>query len=315
LAYAFVSICFIYATNVQILVGIRFVQGIASSMMMPVIQAYVGDITPRGREGFTMGIFNMSIFFGLSIGPVIGGGIKDYLGLKASFLSMAVLSLVGFLLSLFLLPPIREEKVVKQNRPPLPWKRLMVDREIIGLFLFRVMYTACIGIIWGFLPVLADIEFSVSSSGIGFLVMLGVLISGVINMPMGYVADRINRKSMIIIGGILVSAAMVYFAQAQHISDLVIASIIFGLGGGISMPAHTAISVFKGSETDAMGSLMGLMTMAHSLGMLAGSTLAGVMMDAFELRDAFSFGAVVSSLGVLLFFVLSYKNRLRGTRP
>ena len=161
LAYAFVSIAFIYATNVEILVGIRFIQGIASSMMMPVIQAYVGDITPQGREGFTMGIFNMSIFFGLSIGPIIGGGIKDYLGLKASFLSMAVLSLIGFLLSLFLLPPVQEEKVVRQNRPPLPWKGLLRDREIIGLFLFRVTYTACIGIIWGFLPVLADNEFSV----------------------------------------------------------------------------------------------------------------------------------------------------------
>ena len=309
LAYAFVSFSFIYATNVEILVGIRFVQGIASSMMMPVIQAYVGDITPKGREGFTMGIFNMSIFFGLSIGPIIGGGIKDYMGLDASFLSMGILSLVGFFLSLFLLPPVRDEKVVRQNRTPLPWKHLLQDREIVGLFFYRVTYTACIGIIWGFLPVLADMEFSLSSSAIGILVMLGVFISGVINMPMGYMADRVNRKVMIIIGGILVSAAMVYFSQAQNIIDLVVASIIFGLGGGISMPAHMAISVFKGNETEAMGSLMGLMTMAHSLGMLAGSTLAGVMMDVFQLRDAFSFGAVVSCLGVLLFFVLSYTKK------
>jgi predicted MFS family arabinose efflux permease len=51
------------------------------------------------------------------------------------------------------------------------------------------------------------------------------------------------------------------------------------------------------------------MTMAHSLGMLAGSTLAGVMMDLFQLRDAFSFGAAASFLGVLLFFVLSYPKK------
>lgn len=315
LAYALVSISFIFAANVEMLVGIRFVQGIASSMMMPVIQAYVGDITPRGREGFTMGFFNMSIFFGLSIGPVIGGSIKDYMGLEASFLCMGVLSLVGFFLCLFLLPPVREEKVVQQNRPPSPWKQLLQDREILGLFFFRLAYTACIGIIWGFLPVLADREFSLSSSAIGFLVMLGVFISGVIHMPMGYMADRISRKVMITSGGILVSGAMVYFSQAQNILDLVVASILFGLGGGISMPAHMAISVFKGNESEAMGSLMGLMTMAHSLGMLAGSTLAGVMMDVFQLRDAFSFGAALSFLGVLMFWGLSHakKNQERTT--
>jgi MFS family permease len=278
-------------------------------MMMPVIQAYVGDITPRGREGFTMGFFNMSIFFGLSIGPVIGGGIKDYMGLEASFLCMGVLSLVGFFLCLFLLPPVRKEKVVQQNRPPSPWKQLLQDREILGLFFFRLAYTACIGIIWGFLPVLADREFSLSSSAIGFLVMLGVFISGVIHMPMGYMADRISRKVMITSGGILVSGAMVYFSQSQNILDLVVASILFGLGGGISMPAHMAMSVFKGNKNEAMGSLMGLMTMAHSLGMLAGSTLAGVMMDVFQLRDAFSFGAALSFLGMLMFWGLSHAKK------
>ena len=56
------------------------------------------------------------------------------------------------------------------------------------------------------------------------------------------------------------------------------------------MPAHMAIAVFKGGENEAMGSLMGLMTMAHSLGMLAGSTLAGLMMDLLQLRDAFWLG-------------------------
>lgn len=305
LAYAFVSISFIFATNVETLVGIRFVQGIASSMMMPVIQAYVGDITPEGREGFIMGVFNMSIFFGLSIGPIIGGVIKDYIGLDASFLCMGALSLIGFFLSLFLLPPVHEEKVRRLNRPPLPWKRLLQDRQVIGLFIFRITYTACIGIIWGFLPVLADTEFSLSGSTVGILVMLGVFISGVIHMPMGYLADRVSRNMMIVAGGLLVIAAMLYFSQARTLIDLVVASVIFGLGGGTSMPAHMAISVFKGNETEAMGSLMGLMTMGHSLGMMAGSIAAGWMMDAFQLRDAFLLGAVVSCMGVAVFGGLS----------
>lgn len=156
ISYALISIAFILAKNVQLLVAIRFIQGIASSMMMPAIQAYVGDITPRGREGFSMGVF----------------------------------------------------------------------------------------------------------------------ISGIIHMPMGYIADRMNRRVLIVTGGLIVGGGMVYFAQAGSLTDLIVASVVFGLGGGISMPAHMAISVFKGGQTEAMGSLMGLMTMAHSLGMLLGSIKA-----------------------------------------
>jgi len=305
--YTLISIAFVFSSNVETLIAIRFFQGIASSMMMPVIQAYVGDITPKGREGFTMGLFNMSLFMGLSLGPLMGGGIKDVFGLEASFICMGALSLIGFFLSLFLLPPISREKVLQRTRPPVKWTRIVQDREVIGLFLFRVCYTACIGIIWGFLPVLADAELSLSSSTIGVLVMLGVFISGIIHLPMGYLADRFNRTIMIMIGGLLVTASMIGFARAASVHDLIMASVLFGFGGGISMPAHMAIAVFKGGENDAMGSLMGLMTMAHSLGMLAGSTLAGLMMDLLQLRDAFWFGSGIICVGTLLFFMLSRK--------
>jgi MFS transporter, DHA1 family, multidrug resistance protein len=306
MSYACLSLAFMLAKNVTALVVIRFFQGIASSMMMPAIQAYVGDITPQGREGFTMGFFNMSIFFGLSLGPILGGSIKDYWGLGASFLSMGILSLVGFFLSLSFLPPSNEEKVIKKHRKPLPWKLLLQDREIIGLFFFRVNYTACIGIIWGFLPVFGDTQFALSSSNIGFLVMLGVFISGIIHLPMGFVADRISRRMMIVFGGLLVTGAMICFTRSNSLADLIAASVLFGLGGGVSMPAHMAIAVFKGNQSDAMGSLMGLMTMAHSLGMLMGSSFAGLMMDIADLRDAFSLGAFVSFVGVLIFFVFTH---------
>jgi len=305
LGYTLVSIGFILAPNVEALILVRFLQGIASSMMMPVIQAYVGDITPRGREGFTMGLFNMSLFMGLSLGPVIGGSINDHLGLPAAFLCMGLLSFVGFCLSLFFLPPVKQERIRSAEGPVTSWQRLIADKDVIGLFAFRVTYTACIGIMWGFLPILADRRFQLSSGAIGFLVMLGVLISGLIHLPMGYVADRLNRKLMIMVGGLLVAGAMLYYAGADSMHDLIAGSILFGLGGGISMPAHMAIAVFKGNEAEAMGSLMGIMTMGHSLGMLAGSMLAGLMMDLFFLSDAFFFGALIMVFGALVFFFLT----------
>ena len=70
-AYALVSVAFIFSDRVDLLIGVRFFQGMASAMIMPVIQAYVGDISSPGREGFIMGLFNMSMFLGLSLGPVV----------------------------------------------------------------------------------------------------------------------------------------------------------------------------------------------------------------------------------------------------
>jgi MFS family permease len=197
-AYTLISLAFVWASRVEALIAIRFIQGIASAMIMPAVQAYVGDITPDGREGFTMGLFNMSMFLGLSVGPLIGGVIKDSFSLDISFASMGILTLAGFLLSCFLLPPTKTERVVSRGKKPLAWKWLLYNRDMAGIFLFRFGYAASIGVIWSFLPVLADLEFSLSSSSIGILVMLGVFSSGLIHIPMGFLADRINKKMMVV---------------------------------------------------------------------------------------------------------------------
>jgi len=308
-AYTLVSLAFIISSSVESLIAIRFFQGIASAMIMPAVQAYVGEITPAGREGFTMGVFNMSMFLGLSFGPLIGGVIRDRFTLDASFASMGFLTFLGFLLSFFLLPPTTSERVSRRRTEPLAWKWVVYDRDMAGLFIFRLAYAACIGVIWSFLPVLADSEFSLASSSIGILVTLGVFSSGLLHVPMGFMADRLNRKTMVVVGGLIITYAIFSYTWAGSFRDLLLASTLFGIGGGIAMPALMALAVLKGNGIDAMGSVMGLMAMAHSLGMLAGSLLAGLMMDVSRLRYAFPSGAVVMILCLGFFIILTHHKK------
>lgn len=301
--YALVSVTFILFNSVSQLIFIRFLQGIASAMVMPVIQAYVGDITPQGREGFVMGLFNMSLFLGLSLGPVAGGVINDHLNMDAAFFCMGVLAVIGAGLSYVLLPATRNETAFRKSRPPLRWRAIIGDRVIIGLFSIRMVHTAGIGIIWGFVPVLADLEMGMNSSRIGILVMTGVLVSGLVQTPMGYLADRVSRKAMAVTGGSLAAVALLSYVWAHSFGHLLVSGIAFGLGGGIAMPAVMAVAVQKGHDADAMGSVMGLLTVAHSLGMLFGALLAGLMMDWYNLRGAFSLGALVMAAGLAAFCV------------
>lgn len=305
-SYAVVSAAFLFSTNIETLILIRFIQGIASAMIMPVCQAYVGDITPAGKEGFVMGMFNMSMLFGLSIGPLIGGFVKDYYSLDTAFVCMGFLSLTAFLTSLFFLPSSVTEKNTGSRKAPKEWKHIIGDRNIAGLFLFMFAYTASIGIIWAFLPVLANLEFSLSGFSTGILVTLGVLISGILHTPMGIVADKFNKRILVAAGGLVIVFSMFFFGRSECFNDLLFSSVLFGIGGGFSMPALMALAVYKGKETDAMGSVMALITTAHSLGMLIGSLAAGLIMDMSRLREAFYSGAGIMALGMILFLFLTH---------
>jgi MFS family permease len=314
LAYAFISIAFILSETIESLIAIRFVQGIASAMIMPVTQAYVGDITSPGKEGFSMGLFNSSVFFGLSIGPLAGGLIKDIYSLNIAFGLMGVFAIIAFGMAFFFLPPTASERAKKHGRNTPGWMLLLKDPNITGLIFFRFAYTACIGIIWSFLPVFAESEFSLSSTQIGFLIMLAVFISGVLQPLMGYLADRFSRKAMGIFGGLLTCYAIVSMGWAEGFYDMFIANALFGLGGGISMPAITALAVATGNKLESMGSVMGLLTMGHSLGMLVGALAGGLMMDLFHLKQAFYLGGATMLVGVIVFTVQLHFRHVPGIK-
>ena len=305
LAYFLVSIAFAFTEHVHVFILIRFLQGIASAMILPVAQAYVGEITPKGKEGFTMGLFNLSIYAGLSLGPVVGGVVKDVFGIRASFLAMGLISLIGSLLCLVLLPPRKEEKPLAQARQPVLYRVLVRNRYIGALFVFRFTFTTCIGVVWSFLPLLAGLDFHLSSSAVGVLVMLGVLTTGLLQTPMGLIADRFNKRIMIVVGGLVATGAVWSFLHAKGFWGLFMANILFGVGGGIAMPAVMAMTVIIGRQTGSMGSIMGLLTMGHSLGMFVGPILAGLMMDMFDLGLAFVAGTVIMGFGAASVILLT----------
>ena len=305
LAYFLVSIAYVWSRDVNFFILIRFIQGIASAMILPVAQAYVGEITPKHKEGFMMGLFNVSLYAGLSIGPLLGGMVKDTFGIQSSFLSMGLVSFVGFLLCLILLPPRSYERLLTTAKPPLRYRILVRNRYIGALFLFRFAYTFCIGLVWAFLPLLAHAEFKLSSSAIGVLVMLGVLISGLLQTPMGLLADRFNKRAFIAIGGLITAGAVFSFVYVQGFWGLFVANVLFGIGGGISVPAVMAMTVIIGRRTDSMGSVMALLTTGHSLGMFAGPILAGIVADVFQLSLAFVGGTVVMVIGVVVALILT----------
>ncbi len=145
--YVLVSLAFVWSESVEGLIFIRFIQGAGSAMIMPVVQAYVGEITPEGTEGYSMGLFNLSMFLSLSLGPLMGGTILDLWSMDGAFICMAGLSLTGLVLCLIFLPPLSEEKIHTLNREPVPFSMILKDWELAGLVAFRYAYTACIGII------------------------------------------------------------------------------------------------------------------------------------------------------------------------
>ncbi len=302
--YFLVSLFYAVSKSVEALILLRLGQGFASAMVLPVAQAYVGEMIPPSQEGRLMGLFNISLFGGLSAGPVMGGLIKDWLDIQASFTGMGILTLMGFLLCLVMLPKERFKKssVSRPRKKPADYMDLIKIPSVFSIFVFRTCFTTCIGITWTFLPLLAGTRIGLSSSAIGLVVMVNVLISGLLQAPMGYAADRFSKKYLTLLGGILAFLAMLLLRHAESFAQLMAINAVLGVAGGVSLPAIMAIGVIQGRKSVSMGSIMGLLALGHSIGMLAGPLLGGLLLDFFNFSVIFVSGAVVMALGILFFW-------------
>ncbi|KJS33753.1 MAG: hypothetical protein VR64_00240 [Desulfatitalea sp. BRH_c12] len=297
------SLAYIYAKNAYALILIRFFQGAVSAMVIPVAQAYAGEITPKGKEGARMGVLNLSMWIGLAGGPIIGGGIKDWLTIEAAFLSMGLVCFAGFLMSWGLLPQVDVERDLSPKRSRKRFGSLIKNPQIAAMFIFRLTHGMCIGIVWSFAPLIADVIFKLSGFTIGMMITSGMVAGGLVMPVSGILADKVRKGFLIGLGGCVIAIGMLLLSNVDHVRDFYMASILLGIGGGIALPPVMATTVLIGLDKSAMGAAMSLIATADSLGMMIGPILGGVAMDTLSREAAFRGGSVLMTAVTVLLVV------------
>ncbi|HEV8717816.1 MAG TPA: MFS transporter [Candidatus Binatia bacterium] len=303
LFYALSSVAFLLANSMMTLLLIMAFQGIATAMVQPVTIAYVGDLTPKGKEGAYSGYINTAFLGGVAGGPLLGGMIKDLFNMQAGFLIMGVLSLLSFFLLLFFLPEARSHKALTNTvRPRL--RELLASRPIAGVACFRLGYAFMNAITWVFIPLLAARLLSLKTAQIGLLISLNVIVSTILQAPCGRLADRLNKASLIGIGGVVAAVAFSAFPLSSSFLHLVLLSLLTGAASGLAFPAHVALAMENARDL-GMGTVMSWLLTVHSFGMMVGPVLFGFIADHYSLGSVFYGGGLIGVLVTGVCYVLT----------
>jgi MFS transporter, DHA2 family, multidrug resistance protein len=78
IAFTFCSFMCGQATNIWMLVGFRFLQGMGGGALLSVSQAIVFELFPKEKQNIASALFGVGVFIGPTIGPTLGGYITEY---------------------------------------------------------------------------------------------------------------------------------------------------------------------------------------------------------------------------------------------
>ena len=296
---AAISLGYIWADSVWELTLIRLLHGFASAMIIPIAQAYIGDLSPQGEEGRWMGYFNAAFFTGFGFGPLLGGAVSHLLSADAAFGIMGGLNLAAFLLALLFLPDIRPiREAADSPRPSL--LKMTRSRVMRGLVSFRMVYALGRSALMAFLPLFAASSLGLTEMEVGILLAAHILLVSTTQLFSGRVADAFNRRTLVVLGSLISLSFLALIPQMAGFWQLLVLSLFGALGAAISMPAASALTINEG-KTYGMGSAVGVFTMAMSVGMAIGPLIGGAVADAWEVESVFYFASAAGLLGTGLF--------------
>jgi DHA1 family multidrug resistance protein-like MFS transporter len=285
-----------YSNDPVHLIFWRFFQGLGAAAHLPIAQAYLGDITPERNEGKWMGYFNAVLYSGMGAGPLVGGVIADAYSIRSSFLFMASLNLLALIATLVFLREMPRKVAVREHRSLLaPLK----SRRIRGVCSY--VMTAGIGTssLMAFMPLYADLKLGLSAKLIGILLAARSPIS-VLQSYTGRLADRWNRRFMVLGGGITAIIAVILLPQTGFFWTLLITYLSVTIGQAVGMPAANAYVVQEG-RTFGMGAAMTMFMLAMHTGNGVGPVALGSIADWLGLNAVFYTAAICMATGLTLF--------------
>ncbi len=308
--YSLFSLAYVSASSIGHLIIIRACHGASAGMVIPVAQAYVGELSPEGREGSFMGAFMVSLFTAFGIGPLLGGPLADRFGMTAPFFAMGGLSALAFVLVLFLLPELGLHKERWKKRVPV--NAVLSHTLIVALIVFRSSIAFGRGVVIPFLPFVAESR-GASLSVIGVLLATNILLAGFMQIPFGKLADRVSRPLLMGLG-ILGSAAVIFAIPfCETILHLFLLQVATGIVSALGFPAAIATATQCGRKLNGMGTVMALVNSGMSIGLILGPLGGGVAERIFGLDFVFKGGSLVVIIGFVAFVLLMRKARSDGS--
>ncbi|HUX96072.1 MAG TPA: MFS transporter [Bacteroidales bacterium] len=122
----------LFAWNIKVLIIFRTLQGVASAMIFGTSLAIITSVFKPGERGKAMGINITAVYLGLSLGPIIGGVLTQYLGWKSIFAFLIPFGIV----SLVLIQRRINTEWADASHEKFDWKGSIV----YGIALFSSMY-------------------------------------------------------------------------------------------------------------------------------------------------------------------------------
>lgn len=133
-------------------------------------------------------------------------------------------------------------------------------------------------------------------------------------IPGGLLMDKTGRKSLLVIGFVVIAISQVIGGLARSYVELAISRMIIGAGSALELTASVTIIGEVSTEENRQRNIARYQSAAASA-QIIGPTLGGVVSQIIGLRNTFLISALLSAAGALIVSKIRTQDKMKSDRP
>jgi len=274
--------------------------GVALGLYMPIRWSIPADISTVENLATAYSWTNVALLTGSTAGPLLGGLIAQAFNIKTPFLVCFSLLCVSFLLTLTLQETgKRKEPVQIMQKDDEPQRAMRFSVVIVLFSLINILQGAGVGLFFTPLSVFVVERFFVSDAVVGLLYAVGFgLASIVVQLPGGRLANRYDRKRLMLITFVVSAPFYGLFALSQGLVELFLFMFLSNALLNLCWPAFQAL-MMELTPSSKWGLMNGISGTTFWIGLMVGSAASGILWDSFSMFVPFYVSAVAFFLAVV----------------
>ena len=275
-ALAAATLLFAYADGLPWLFAARLVQGAADAITWVVGFALIADRYRPDERGRVSGIVMSGTSVAFMVGPSIGGWMYEAGGIRAPFLLVAGLAILGALgfIWLDMPPPVTETE-------PVAVRVVLRSRPVAVCAAVVVAISATLTMEEPVLPLFLNARLGLGPARLGLLFGCGAVASSILHPIYGRLADRWGGRRMMLTGLPLVACVLplinLTWSYPSTMGFFVLNTIAVAM---VITPSLTFMAeAVSAAGAGSFGVGYGLYNMAWGAGLLGGPAIAGFVYE------------------------------------
>jgi len=281
-----------FTQSVGQLAALRAIQGTLTGTVAAAT-TLVASSAPPERRGYALGLLQMAIYLGNSVGPMLGGLVSDHVGYRATFwVTAGLLFSAGVLVATLVHEEFTSpEKTSSQENTHL-WDGLVMvlrTRTLLIVFGIRMLMRMGIRTVGPMLPLFVQ-EIAAPGTKIasltGNIEGFAAAASAVSAVLLGRVSDRVGYRRILLVCGIVACVLSGFTAGVKNPMQLLILRALTGAAmGGILASISALLAAL--APKDRFGAVYGMDTSLVSVANAAAPMIGALMAASWGLSSVF----------------------------